>query len=134
MTDQPTTAGRLVLPDTESQFGSGVEWIVDAHGCDRHTLCKLDQIIEVCEQVIADLGLKVVGDPQAHQFPDPGGVTTLYLLSESHLACHTYPERSLATFNLYCCRARPPWDWQQQLAAMLSATRVEVQRIERGQR
>jgi len=32
------------------------------------------------------------------------GVTGLLLLTESHLACDTFPERGFASFNLYCCR------------------------------
>jgi len=31
-------------------------------------------------------------------------VTGLLLLTESHLACDTFPERGFASFNLYCCR------------------------------
>ncbi len=46
--------------------------------------------------MIAALGLAVVGAPQVHHFGGPGGVTALYLLSESHLACHTYPELLVA--------------------------------------
>ena len=61
----------------------------------------------------------------------PGGVTGLALLSESHLACHTYPEFGVATFNLYCCRARPRWNWEAVLAEMLGATSVTVRVLER---
>jgi S-adenosylmethionine decarboxylase len=86
----------------------------------------------VCELIIADLGLTVVGDPNWCQFPPPGGVTGLFLLSESHLACHTYPEHGVATFNLYCCGRRPDWPWQERLGSMLGATHVKVRVMERG--
>jgi S-adenosylmethionine decarboxylase len=74
----------------------------------------------------------VLGEPQWHKFPSPGGVTGLYLLTESHLACHTYPERGLATFNLYCCRPRPAFDWDTRLRALLGATIVSVHHVARG--
>jgi S-adenosylmethionine decarboxylase len=61
-----------------------------------------------------------------------GGVTGLYLLAESHLACHTFPERALAAFNLYCCRTRPAWDWSGFLKLRLSAREVLVRAIARG--
>jgi S-adenosylmethionine decarboxylase len=67
-----------------------------------------------------------------HQFPQPGGVTGLYLLTESHLACHTFPETGIATFNLYCCRPRPPFAWEDRLRSVLSADRVTVRTAERG--
>lgn len=113
---------------------TGIEWVIDASGCDPERLCDLRQILSICEQVVLDLELNVVGTPHVHQFPAPGGVTALYLLSESHLACHTYPEYSLATFNLYCCRNREAWDWKRKLTETLSATDVSVRQLVRGQR
>ena len=53
-------------------------------------------------------------------------------LTESHLACHTYPEHGIATFNLYCCRTRPEWKWDERLTEMIGATNVNISKIERG--
>ena len=111
----------------------GQETIVDATGCSPAALCDLDTLREICRRVVHDLNLQVVGQPQWHTFPEPGGVTGLYLLSESHLACHTYPEHGLATFNLYCCRESAMWDWERWLARELDAQRVEVRIVVRGQ-
>ena len=86
----------------------------------------------VCEQIISDLDLRVIGEPVWHEFPPPGGVTGLFLLTESHLACHTYPESGIATFNLYCCRERPVWPWDARLKEWLGSTRVTVRRVARG--
>jgi len=55
------------------------------------------------------------------------------MLTESHLACHTYPEYKTATFNLYCCRTRPEWDWEANLKEMLGAKKVLIKKIERGE-
>jgi len=110
----------------------GTEWIVDAEGCPADVLRDLDAVQRVCEQVIADLKLRVVGEPMWHRFPQPGGVTGLYLLTESHLACHTFPEHSLATFNLYCCRPRPEFAWEERLSELIYASRVTVRAIARG--
>lgn len=35
---------------------------------------------------------------------EPQGFTILYLLSESHLSIHTFPEKSFLSFDLYTCR------------------------------
>src|SRR6059058_356483 len=80
----------------------GTEWLIDARGCKAERLADLDRLRRLCKQVIRELELKVIGEGQWHQFDGPGGVTGLYLLTESHLACHTYPELGIATFNLYC--------------------------------
>jgi S-adenosylmethionine decarboxylase len=110
----------------------GVEWLVDAAGCDPRALRDLATFRELCEGVLADLDLHVVGAGSWHQFPEPGGLTGLYLLTESHLACHTYPESGVATFNLYCCRPRPRWRWEARLREALLARTVTVRSLERG--
>jgi S-adenosylmethionine decarboxylase len=112
----------------------GIEWLVDAGGCRPELLRDVPAVRWVCEQLIADLDLHVVGDGTWHRFPQPGGVTGLYLLTESHLACHTYPESGIATFNLYCCRRRPDWPWQEKLVSLLGATHVTVRTTSRGRR
>lgn len=110
----------------------GTEWLVEANGCDPECLRDLSGLQELCALVLNDLGLKVVGEGIWHQFPWPAGVTGLYLLTESHLAVHTYPEYRLATFNLYCCRERPAWSWAESLARLLDAEDVRVRAVLRG--
>ena len=111
----------------------GTEWLVDAEGCSAEALRDIETLRRVCDTVIRDLTLQVVGEPQWHQFPQPGGVTGLYLLTESHFACHTYPETGIATFNLYCCKTRPEWRWEAKLTELLGAKRVRVRGASRGE-
>ncbi|HTE50509.1 MAG TPA: S-adenosylmethionine decarboxylase [Kofleriaceae bacterium] len=113
-------------------MNGGTEWIVDAHGCDPARLRDREAVRALLDRVVAELALGVVGQPLVHAFDAPGGVTALYLLTESHLCCHTYPESGVATFNLYCCRERPAWPWAAALADALGASRVEVRRERRG--
>ncbi|MGV3485258.1 MAG: S-adenosylmethionine decarboxylase family protein [Planctomycetaceae bacterium] len=110
----------------------GTEWIVDAMGCNPAALCDLSLLVDFCDAIVSDLGLHVIGKPLAHAFPSPGGVTVLLMLSESHLACHTYPEYGLATFNLYCCREREGWRWREQLVTRLGASDVVIRQVPRG--
>lgn len=112
--------------------GAGREWIVDASGCSRERLRSLESVRAVCEHAVRELELQVVGQPLWRQFPEPGGVTGLYLLSESHLACHTWPELGLATFNLFSCQRRGDWPWADRLREMLGAKSVSVRIVERG--
>jgi S-adenosylmethionine decarboxylase len=111
----------------------GTEWLVDAEGCPAELLSDAGAVRGVCRRVIAELDLHAVGDSVCHAFPPPGGITALYLLTESHLACHTYPECGVATFNLYCCRPRPRGAWEQWLRELLGARRVTVRMVPRGE-
>ena len=109
----------------------GTEWLVEAAGCKPTTLRDERLLRVLFERIISDLGLKAIGSVW-HTFPGEGGVTGLVALTESHLACHTYPEYGTATFNLYCCRTRPEWDWKANLQDILGAGDVNVTKIERG--
>ena len=109
----------------------GTEWLIEATECNRDALRDEATIRSIFSSVIADLGLHVIGSVW-HKFPGEGGVTGLIALTESHLACHTYPEYGTATFNLYCCRTRPEWDWQGKLESAIGAASVVVTKIERG--
>ncbi|HJT68288.1 MAG TPA: S-adenosylmethionine decarboxylase [Pyrinomonadaceae bacterium] len=109
----------------------GTEWLIDASGCDADALADLERLRAVFDRVINDLELNVVGEIAWTTFSQPGGVSGLALLSESHLTCHTYPEFGAATFNLYCCRKRTAWPWEKMLREMLGAKEVRVQVFER---
>jgi S-adenosylmethionine decarboxylase len=110
----------------------GTEWLVEAFGCDAEKLRDAETLQRVFATIIADLGLKTVGKNIWHQFEGEKGITGLIALTESHLACHTYPEYKTATFNLYCCKNRPEWNWETNLSEMLGAETVNVKKIERG--
>ncbi|MEP6925611.1 MAG: S-adenosylmethionine decarboxylase [Pyrinomonadaceae bacterium] len=112
----------------------GTEWLVEATGCHIEKLRDVTTLQSVFARIITDLELKLVGEQLWHQFSAPGaGITGLAMLTESHLACHTYPEHKAATFNLYCCRTRPEWNWILNLQNLLGAKNVEVLKIERGE-
>lgn len=109
----------------------GIEWLIDAHGCAPERLRSLTGLADLFARVVAEVGLHPVGDAHFHQFPGEGGITGLLMLSESHLACHTFPESGYAAFNLYCCRPRPVWAWAERLTQLLGAARVEVRAMPR---
>ncbi|HJS50946.1 MAG TPA: S-adenosylmethionine decarboxylase [Pyrinomonadaceae bacterium] len=109
----------------------GTEWLIEAAECEPEKLRDENILRGVFDRVLADLDLRAIGSIW-HTFPGEGGVTGLVALTESHLSCHTYPEHRTATFNLYCCRTRPEWDWKNELRAALGAQRVFVSKIERG--
>lgn len=114
----------------------GTEWLVDAYGCLAKSLRDVSVMRALLETVLFRLELHAVGDGRWHKFPGEGGVTGLYLLTESHLAVHTYPEHRTATFNLYCCRWAatdlPSFPWVELVSHALGAQRVDVTMVPRG--
>ena len=109
---------------------SGCEWIVEGHGCNPAALSDPNVLRALFDRLIEELDLNVVGSPCWHQFPG-GGITGLALLQESHIACHTFPEHRSICLNVFCCRARPDWDFEPCLREQFGAGAVEVRRLER---
>jgi len=112
----------------------GAEWIVDARGCDPSRLRSPEALQGVFARLVEEMGLHPASEPLWHVFPGAGGITGLLLLTESHLACHTFPEHGFAAFDLYCCRPREEWPWAERLGEALGASAVSVRRVERGER
>jgi S-adenosylmethionine decarboxylase len=110
----------------------GTEWLVEAEECNENLLRDESILRAVFSRIINDLGLKTINEPLWHKFGGEGGVTGLVMLTESHLACHTYPEHKTATFNLYCCQSRVEWNWEANLMEILGAKIVNIRKIERG--
>ena len=112
--------------------GDGVEWIVEAFGCDVRCLTSRDALAALVGDMIAALALRPVAPAAWHAFPPPGGITGMVLLAESHLAVHTFPEHGSLTLNLFCCAPRAEWDFAAGLARHVGAREVRVRRVERS--
>lgn len=126
--DKPRAASRRVFVGGQS---TGVEYIVDASGCDPNALRSTGILRSLFHDIIGSLGLTAIGEPLWHAFPGEGGVTGITMLSESHLSVHTYPETGYAAFDLYCCRPDADWPWNEKLASALGATMVTIRIVRR---
>lgn len=111
----------------------GTEWIVDAHGCDPFALRSPAALARLFARIVEELELHPAAAPLWHVFPGEAGITGLLLLTESHLACHTFPERGFAAFDLYSCRPSQQWPWAERLAEALGASDVRVRSVRRGE-
>lgn len=110
---------------------NGIEWVVEAHGCSEDLLRSPAAMQGLFHDLIHVLKLNAVTDPQWHQFPGTRGITGLCLLTESHLACHTFPEFGSLCLNVFCCRPRPDWDFDSYFRERFGAATVTVRKIER---
>jgi len=62
-------------------------------------------------------GMKPIGPPVLHRFKG-GGLTGYLLLSESHIAFHTYPEHRFLALDIFSCGGA---DSKAALAVFLAA-------------
>jgi S-adenosylmethionine decarboxylase len=113
---------------------SGIEWLVEAFGCDEPGLRDPELLSNLFRDIVDEMHLKPLGAPTWHRFPPPGGVTGIWLLAESHLTIHSFPEFRSLCLNLFCCRERTPLDWRARLTQRLGATHVHVSALRRPYR
>jgi S-adenosylmethionine decarboxylase len=109
----------------------GIEWLVDGQGCSPARLRDRAAVVGLLDRIVAAMDLHVVSTA-VHVFGGQAGITAMYLLSESHLAIHTFPESGVATLNAYCCTPRTAAPWRELLGELLGARDVIVREVERG--
>jgi S-adenosylmethionine decarboxylase len=126
------TTGSAVAHRFSPDDYAGVEWVVDAFGCSAETARSIETLSTLAARLIRDLDLHPAAPPLWRSFDGGGGVTGLILLSESHFTCHSFPELGFIAFNLYCCRQRSAWAWEEHVAQLFGATRVQVRELVRG--
>ncbi len=67
-----------------------------------------------------------------HRF-EPWGVSGVVVISESHLAIHTWPEYGYASVDLFTCGDEiDPMSAYEHLRVMLEAQEAEIQMLQRG--
>ena len=85
------------------------------------------QYRDACEKA----GISVVSRHFHHY--DPEGITGIYIIQESHLAVHTWPEIGLVTVDLFSCKMnREHLPFYNFLKISLQAGRLAVKTILRG--
>ena len=75
--------------------------IAEFKGVEPRKISKVEAVKEILDTIVKNADLNVL-DFTSHQFK-PHGVTCMYLLSESHLCVHTWPEYSYLTLDLFSC-------------------------------
>jgi S-adenosylmethionine decarboxylase proenzyme len=107
---------------------NGLHLSAEFHGCVAESAWLTDaQRLRVAGlQAVTDAGLHAVG-AVFHPFPEhasgqPGGVTGVVLLAESHLALHTWPELAAVTLDVYVCNRSG--DHSAQARAVMAAMRA----------
>lgn len=111
----PASADGSAPASASTSRAVGQLWSIDAGGLDPARLAGEEGVRALSglfDALIRALDLHPVQPPTWHVFPGPhAGVTGFVPLSESHLACHSFPEHGGLTLDLYTCRRRPAPDW-----------------------
>jgi len=100
-------------------------------GCDFNILNDLDKVEEILVNAALEAGAEV-RECVFHKF-SPQGVSGVVVISESHLAIHTWPELGYAAVDVFTCGEKVnPWDACNYLNDHFCAKHMTAKEIKRG--
>ena len=82
---------------------SGKHMICDFKNIKNHELLNsMEELDLILKKICTDNQFQILGEVK-YKF-EPIGCSILFLLSESHLSIHTFPEKNHMSFDIYTCR------------------------------
>jgi S-adenosylmethionine decarboxylase len=87
----------------------GVHLMVDGYDADPARLADLGALEEMLHEIPAQLGMHTISEPLVVEVGplnprDPGGISGVVLIAESHIGFHTFPARGFVTIDVYTCQ------------------------------
>ncbi|NMA01807.1 MAG: S-adenosylmethionine decarboxylase proenzyme [Clostridia bacterium] len=105
--------------------------LAEIHGCDFQILNNVRKVEEIMVNAALDAGAEV-REVVFHKF-SPQGVSGVVVISESHLAIHTWPELGYAAVDVFTCGDKVnPWDACNYLTERFGAKHMNASEIKRG--
>lgn len=105
--------------------------LAEFYGCPEDLLANIDEIREKMIAAALEAGAEV-RETVFHQFA-PQGVSGVVVISESHLAIHTWPEFGYAAVDVFTCgQTVNPWVSCNYLKQAFSAVNMSAREIKRG--
>jgi S-adenosylmethionine decarboxylase len=121
----------VAVADNDAHAFCGVHLLGELYGVRSEWLNDISLLEEIVKKGIEASGATLCS-LQAKQFV-PWGVSLLFMLAESHISLHSYPEHQALFFDVFFCGTRcRPYCIVEALLADLHPSRYHVQKILRG--
>ncbi len=106
----------------------GIHLIAEFIGVEGEKIARVRKMRPMVERAIKGSGLKAFSSSY-HQFK-PYGVSCVYLLRESHLALHSWPEVNYLAVDIFSCETgEKAWKALELLKREFSPRRVKVRAV-----
>ena len=117
------------MEENETYLGRHV--LAEFFECDPNTLNNIDRVEKYMVDAALECGATVV-QKCFHMF-NPYGVSGVVIISESHLAIHTWPELGYAAVDLFTCGSKcDPKVAYEFLKTKFSSKRASFTQLKRG--
>ena len=105
--------------------------LAEIYGCKEEILNDIKQVENIMVEGALAAGAEI-REVVFHMF-SPQGVSGVVVISESHLAIHTWPEYGYAAVDVFTCGDTvDPWVSCEYIKKAFAATRMEAQEVKRG--
>lgn len=105
--------------------------LAEIYDCDPNILNDRELIEEILVKAALEAGAEV-REVAFHKF-SPQGVSGVVVISESHLAIHTWPELGYAAVDVFTCGERVnPWDACNYITEKFNANHMTATEVKRG--
>ena len=105
--------------------------LAEVYGCQFEVLNDIALVENIMVNAALEAGAEV-REVVFHKF-SPQGVSGVVVISESHLAIHTWPELGYEAVDVFTCgESVNPWDACNYLAEKFGATHVTASEVKRG--
>lgn len=105
--------------------------LAEVHGCRFEILNDIKKVQDIMVNAALEAGAEI-RELVFHKF-SPQGVSGVVVISESHLAIHTWPELGYAAVDVFTCGEKVnPWDACNYLAERFGAEYVNASEVKRG--
>lgn len=90
-------------------FFFGVHFMIDGYGAPPETLKDTEALTNALTAIPDSMGMHCISEPVVVEVgpnnkKDPGGLSGVVLIAESHFAFHTFPNRGFVTIDVYTCK------------------------------
>ncbi|MDA8064790.1 MAG: adenosylmethionine decarboxylase [Thermaerobacter sp.] len=105
--------------------------LAEVFGCQRAILNDVDKVEGIMVNAALSAGAEI-REVAFHKF-SPQGVSGMVIISESHLAVHTWPELGYAAVDVFTCGDRvDPWEACNYIVEHFGAKNVTATETKRG--
>ncbi len=105
--------------------------LAEVYGCRFEVLNDINKVQDIMINAALEAGAEV-REVVFHKF-SPQGVSGVVVISESHLAIHTWPELGYAAVDVFTCGEKvDPWDACNYMAEKFGAEYVDATEVKRG--
>ena len=107
----------------------GTHILLNICGSDPALLDSMDEFVTFSEGVLYDHGCHLI-NYQKHKF-QPQGFTAIFMLAESHLSIHTWPEKGVAACDIFTCGIVNTEAIAQELVRWFSPLEYSLRKVSR---